>query len=80
MRARDARSSPSSAPFSTASSVADAAARTSSGSAVNASSITIAATASPSRSTATHAWCGSSSAGVRLWPDGSRNAPVAGSR
>ena len=64
MRAREARSSPSSAPFSTASSVADAAARTSSGSAVNASSITIAATGSSSRSTDTHAAAARRSAGV----------------
>ena len=52
---RESRSSPSRLPFSTASTVAEAAARTSSGSSASAPSITIAATGRPSRSASTHA-------------------------
>ena len=78
MRAREARSSASSAPFSTASSVADAAARTSSGSSASVSSITIAATGRPLRSTGTHARPAPASGRVTGSPSASRKPRVPG--
>ena len=82
MRARASCTSPSSAPFSTASTVADAAARTSSGSSASASSMTMAAAGRASRAAGTQT-CPEPAAGslerhaVRLAVAPRRGIPVA---